>query len=59
MPLPGNSQLGTVVVRYGQEVAILAKSDFRRALAAAEQFQYPEARLFAKLSILQTVLGRE
>lgn len=59
MPLPGNSQLGAEVVRYGQELAILAKSDFRSALAAAEQFQYAEARLFARLSILQAVLGRE
>lgn len=59
MPLPGNSQLGAEVIRYGQELAILAKSDFRNAMAAAELFQYPEARLFARLSILQRVLGRE
>lgn len=59
MPLPGNSKLGAVVIRYGQELAILAKSDFGRALAAAEQFQYPESRLFARLSIVQSVLGRE
>lgn len=57
MPLPGNSKLGAVVIRYGQELAIVAKSDFRRALAAAEQFQYPESRLFARLSIVQAVLG--
>lgn len=56
MPLPGNSKLGAVVIRYGQELAIVAKSDFRRALAAAEQFQYPESRLFARLSIVQAVL---
>jgi len=57
MPLPGNSQLGAVVIRYGQELAIVAKSDFPRALAAAEQFQYPESRLFTRLSIVQAVLG--
>ena len=56
MPLPGNSKLGAVVIRYGQELASVAKSDFRRALAAAEQFQYPESRLFARLSIVQAVL---
>ena len=56
MPLPGNSKLGAVVIRYGHELAILAKSDFRRALAAAEQLRYPESRLFAQLSIVQAVL---
>lgn len=59
MPFPGNSQLGAVVVRYLQELAILAKSDFRGALGVADQFQYPEARLLARLSIVQAVLGRE
>jgi hypothetical protein len=56
MPLPGNSQLGAIVVQYGQELALLAKSDFRRAVAAAEQFQYPEASLFARLSIVEATL---
>jgi hypothetical protein len=56
MSLPGNSQLGAMVVQYGQELALLAKSDFRRAVAAAEQFQYPEASLFARLSIVEAAL---
>ena len=59
MPLPGDSQLGAVVIRYGQELAIVAKSDFRRSLAAADQFQYPESRLFARLTIIQAALGEE
>ena len=59
MSLPGHSKLGAVVIRYGQELAILAKSDFGRASAAAEQFQYPESRLFARLSIVQSVLKKE
>lgn len=58
MPLPGNSMLGSMVIRYSQELAILAKSDFRRAVTAAEQFQYPESRQFARLSIVQAVLGQ-
>ena len=57
MPLPGDSKLGAVVIRYGQELAILAKSDFGRAVAAADQFQYPESRLFVRLSIVQAVLA--
>ena len=56
MPLPGNSQLGAVVIRYGQELALVARSDFRRAVAAADQFQYPESRLFARVAIVQAVL---
>jgi hypothetical protein len=56
MPLPNNSQLGAMVIQYGQQVALLAKSDFRRAMAAAEQFQYPEASLFARLSIVEAAL---
>ena len=56
MPLPGNGQLGAMVVQYGQELALLAKSEFRRAVAAAEQFQYPEASLFARLSIVEAAL---
>lgn len=65
MSLPGNSQLGAEVVRYGQELSILAKgnasdlSNFRSAVAAADQLQYPEARLFVRVSILKAVLGRE
>jgi hypothetical protein len=59
MPLPGNSQLGAEVLRYGQELSNFAVIDFRSAVAVAEQFQYPEARLFARLSILQAVLRRE
>ncbi len=57
MSLPGNSTLGTMVARYGQELAVLAKSDFERARATADHFQYPEARLLARLAITQGVLG--
>ena len=56
MPLPGNSQLGGMVVQYGQELALFAQSDFPRAVATAEQFQYPEASLFARLSIVACVM---
>lgn len=59
MPLPGDSKLGAVVIRYGQELAILAKSDFGRAVSAADQFQYPESRLFTRLSIVQAVLAED
>ena len=41
MLLPGNSKLGAMVIRYGQELGILAKSDFRRALAPPNSFSTP------------------
>jgi hypothetical protein len=57
MSLPGYSGLGQMVMRYGQELAALAKTDFARAHTTADQFQYPEARIIARLSIVQGVLG--
>lgn len=57
MSLPGYSGLGQMVLRYGQELAALAKTDFARAHTTADQFQYPEARIIARLSIVQGVLG--
>ena len=57
LPLQGGSALGNLVVRYGQELATLAKFDFDHARMTADRFQLAEPRLFAKLSIVQTVLG--
>src|SRR5205085_8588201 len=57
MSLPGMSTLGSMVARYGQELSVLAKSDFERARSTADRFQYPEARLTARLAITQGVLG--
>lgn len=57
MPLPGDSKLGAVVIRYGQELALLAASDFGRSVGAADQFQYPESRLFTRLAIVQAALA--
>jgi hypothetical protein len=57
MALPGNNMLGSMVSRYGQELAVLAKSDFERAKTTADRFQYPEARLLVRLAIVQGVLG--
>ncbi len=57
MTLPGNSQLGAMVNRFGQVLATLAKNDFERSRTTADRFQYPEARLIARLAIVQGVLG--
>jgi len=55
--LGGNSRLGDMVSRYGQELARLAKIDFARAENSANKFQLPEPRLFSQLAIVRNVLG--
>lgn len=57
MPLQGGSELGRVVARFGQQLASLAKTDFERAQATADRFQFAEARLMSKLSIVQGAFG--
>src|SRR5882672_264218 len=57
LPLQGGSDLGNMIVRYGQELAALAKIDFDRARMTADRFQLAEPRLLAKLSIVQVVFG--
>jgi hypothetical protein len=57
MSLSGTSTLSTMVARYGQELAFLAKNDFEHARATADRFQYPEARALARLAIVQGILG--
>jgi hypothetical protein len=57
LPLQGGSDLGNMVVRYGQELAALARIDFDRARMTADRFQLAEPRLLAKLSIVQVALG--
>ena len=55
--MSGGSDLGNMVMRYGQELASLAKLDFDHARMTADKFQLPEPRLLTKLSIVQGVFG--
>ena len=55
--LRGDSDLVSMVVHYGEELAALAKLDFDRARMTADKFLLPEPRLNAKLSIVQSALG--
>jgi hypothetical protein len=55
--LGDGSGLGEMVSRYGQELAILAKTDFARAESSANKFQLPEPRLSSQLAIVRDVLG--
>jgi len=57
LPLSGGSDLGNMVMRYGQELAALARLDFDHARTTADKFQLPEPRLLTKLSIAQGVFG--
>ena len=57
LPLQGNSELGQMISRYGQELSSLAKLDFERAQMTADKFQFAEPRLIAKLAIAQGAFG--
>jgi len=57
LPIRGRSALSNMVNRYGQQLAMLAKTDFEHARNTADRFQLAEPRLFAKLSIVQGALG--
>lgn len=57
LPMQGNSGLSRVLLRYGQNLAMLARKDFVGAETAANRFQHPEARVFVRLAITQGVLG--
>ena len=59
LPLMGGSGLKGMVTEYGQELASLAKIDFERSETLAGRFQLTEARILARLTIIQKVLGVE
>jgi len=57
LPLQGGSELGSMISRFGQQLASLAKLDFERAQITADRFQFAEPRLMAKLAIVQGAFG--
>ncbi len=57
LPLQSGSGLTNMVSRYGQELALLAKSDFERSETLASRFQLSEPRILARLTIVQSLLG--
>ncbi|HEV2834649.1 MAG TPA: hypothetical protein VGW58_04980 [Pyrinomonadaceae bacterium] len=57
MWMQGSSGLVSMINRYGQELALLAKTDFERAEALAGRFQFAEPRIMTRLSIVQGLLG--
>jgi hypothetical protein len=59
LPLQGGNGLTATISRYGQTLALLARSDFERSEMIAGHFQLPEPRIMTRLSIVQGLLGRE
>ena len=57
MAIQGGNGLTAVVNRYGQELAVLARSDFERSETLAGRFQFTEPRIMTRLAIVQGLLG--
>jgi len=57
LPLKGGGSLTGLVIRYGGELATLAKIDFEKAQALTERFQLAEPRVLARLTMIRGVLG--
>jgi hypothetical protein len=57
LPLQGGGSLTGMVVRYGTELAALARTDFEKAQMMSDRFVLAEPRILAKLSMVRGVLG--
>jgi hypothetical protein len=57
LPLQGGGSLSGIVMKYGTELASLAKTDFDRAQLMTERFQLAEPRILARLTMVRGVLG--
>lgn len=57
LPLQGGGSLSTIVMRYGMELASLARIDFEKAHMMTDRFLLPEPRILARLALVRGVLG--
>jgi len=57
MTIISGNGLTSTISRYGQELALLAQSDFDRSDAMAGRFQFPEARIMVRMAIVNGLLG--
>ena len=57
MSMQNGNGLTSTINRFGQELAVLAKSDFERSETLAGRFQFAEPRIMTRLSIVQGLLG--
>lgn len=55
--LGGGGSLTSIVMRYGSELALLARTDFEKAQMMTDKFQLAEPRIIAKLTMVRGVLG--
>lgn len=56
MALQSGNGLTVMVNRFGQELALLARSDYERSDTLAGRFQFPEARIMTRMAIVQGLL---
>lgn len=59
MTMQGGNGLTATINRYGQELALLAQSDFEGSETLASRFQFTEPRIMTRLSIVQGLLGEQ
>lgn len=59
MSMQSGNGLTATINRYGQELALLARSDFERSETLASRFQFAEPRIMARLSIVKGLLGAD
>ena len=57
LPLQTGGSLTGLVMRYGKELASLARIDFEKAQLMTDKFLLPEPRILAKLTMVRGVLG--
>jgi len=57
LPLQGGGSLAGMVLRYGGELAGLAKIDFEKAQLMTDKFVLAEPRILVKLTLVRGVLG--
>jgi len=57
MAMQGGNGLTSYINRFGQELAVLARSDFERSETLAGRFQFAEPRIMTRLAIVQGLLG--
>ena len=56
MSLQSGNGLTSTINRYGQELALLARSDFERSETLAGRFQFAEPRIMTRMAIVQGLL---
>jgi len=56
MMMQGESGLGSMINRFGQALAVLARNDLERSETLAGRFQFAEPRIMTRLAIVQGLL---